>query len=203
MICIYIYIYIYIYITLYMIYPPALLVRGHQTAKRMLQTACSKSLQSFPVCNCQFASLVSALSCLQVSNLVFGNYLLDLGTNMLPPPGCVISTWALPGYPWRVIEVSSLSPRPSKIRRNKSCQKATKRLQNEAHGKAIPQDTKIVNKSKKSNHQKNAVFMVVIAHATTTFRQHFHRRISKNMDLETVSQFGTPNQRQITNMSPK
>ena len=43
------------------------------------------------------------------------------------------------------------------------------------------------------------VFIVVIAHAATGFRQHFHRSIIRNMDLETVSQLGT----QISDKSQK
>ena len=56
---------------------------------------------------------------------------------------------------------------------------------------------------KKWNHLKNTVFTMVIAHTATGFRQYFHPWIIKNMDLETVSHFGTLNQRKITKMSPK
>ena len=38
---------------------------------------------------------------------------------------------------------------------------------------------------------------MVLAHAATAFRQHFHPWIIKNMDLETVSNFGIPNHRKI------
>ena len=44
---------------------------------------------------------------------------------------------------------------------------------------------------------------MVIAHTATAFRQHFQPRIIKNMDLETVSHFATPNHRKITEMCPK
>ena len=42
-----------------------------------------------------------------------------------------------------------------------------------------------------------------IAHTDTTFWHHFHPWITKNMDLETVSHFGTPNHRKITKRCPK
>ena len=44
---------------------------------------------------------------------------------------------------------------------------------------------------------------MVIAHAATAFWHHFHPWITKNMDLETVSHFDTPNQRKITKRWPK
>ena len=46
-------------------------------------------------------------------------------------------------------------------------------------------------------------FTMVIAHAATAFWHHFHPWITKNMDLETVSHFGTPNHRKITKRCPK
>ena len=42
-----------------------------------------------------------------------------------------------------------------------------------------------------------------IAHTDTTFWHHFHPWITKNMDLETVSHFGTPKHRKITKKVPK
>ena len=42
---------------------------------------------------------------------------------------------------------------------------------------------------------------MVIAHAAYAIWHHFHPRITKNMDLETVFHFGTPNQ--ITEKSEK
>ena len=46
-------------------------------------------------------------------------------------------------------------------------------------------------------------FTMVIAHAATAFWHHFHPWITKNMDLETVSHFGTPKHRKITKRCPK
>ena len=68
--------------TLYMyIGNPSAPLGGHKAAKDIGQTACSKSFQSFQsqvhkVFQSFPASLVSTFSCLQVTNLVFGNYLL-------------------------------------------------------------------------------------------------------------------------------
>jgi len=42
-----------------------------------------------------------------------------------------------------------------------------------------------------------------IAHTATAFWHHFHPWITKTMDLETVSHFGTPNHRKITKWCPK
>ena len=44
---------------------------------------------------------------------------------------------------------------------------------------------------------------MVLAHTATACRQYFHPWIIKKRDLETVSHFATPNQRQIQKMSPK
>jgi hypothetical protein len=44
---------------------------------------------------------------------------------------------------------------------------------------------------------------MVIAHTPTGFWHHFHPWITKNMDLETVSHFGTQNNRKITKRCPK
>ena len=43
------------------------------------------------------------------------------------------------------------------------------------------------------------VFTMVIAHAAIAFWHHFHPWITKNMDLETVSHFATPNHRKSQN----
>ena len=43
------------------------------------------------------------------------------------------------------------------------------------------------------------VFTVVLAHAAIAFWHHFHPWITKNMDLETVSHFATPNHRKSSN----
>ncbi len=43
---------------------------------------------------------------------------------------------------------------------------------------------------------------MVIAHTAIAFWQHFHPWITTNMDLETVSHFDTPNERQTPKMSP-
>ena len=42
-----------------------------------------------------------------------------------------------------------------------------------------------------------------ITHTATAFWHHFHPWITKNMDLETVSHFGTPKHRKITKWWPK
>ena len=47
------------------------------------------------------------------------------------------------------------------------------------------------------------VFTMVIAHTASAFWHHFHAWITKNMDLEIVSHFGTPNHRQIRKRCPK
>jgi len=44
---------------------------------------------------------------------------------------------------------------------------------------------------------------MVIAHAATAFWHHFHPWITKNMDLETVSHFGTQHNRKITKLCPR
>ena len=43
------------------------------------------------------------------------------------------------------------------------------------------------------------VFTMFVAHAAMAFWHHFHPRITKNMDLETVSLFVTPNHRKSLN----
>ena len=136
---IYFHISIYIYIYIQIRRPP---LGGHQAAKSMLQTACPKSFQSFksqvdsqvfhsfppPICNCRFASLVSAFSCLQVSNLGFA----DLFSRATEWRVCLnwVCTLNLgsPRVPLKNHQISSLSPRPSKIR--KSAPRVTKRHQN-------------------------------------------------------------------------
>ena len=42
-----------------------------------------------------------------------------------------------------------------------------------------------------------------IAHTAIAFWHHFHPWITKNMDLQTGSHFGTPNHRKITKWYPK
>ena len=44
---------------------------------------------------------------------------------------------------------------------------------------------------------------MLIAHAASAIWHHFHPWITQNMDLETVSHFGTPNYRQITKRCSK
>ena len=44
---------------------------------------------------------------------------------------------------------------------------------------------------------------MVVAHAATAFWHHFHPWITKNMDLETVSHFGTQHHGKITKWCPK
>ena len=63
--------------------------------------------------------------------------------------------------------------------------------------KTLPGDTKFWNKWKKWNITKTIVFTMFIARTATGFWHHFHPRITQNMDLETVSHFGTPNYRKI------
>jgi len=44
---------------------------------------------------------------------------------------------------------------------------------------------------------------MVIAHTASASWHHFHPWITKNMDLEPVSHFDTPNQQKIRKMPPK
>jgi len=44
---------------------------------------------------------------------------------------------------------------------------------------------------------------MVIAHTASAFWHHVHPWITKNMDLETISHFGTQNHRKITKRCPK
>jgi hypothetical protein len=121
--CMYIYIYLYIYIY---IYPPAPLgaIRLRRILLQLLFPSPSglsitSPQSSFPVqvCKCQFTSLVSAFKGLQISNLVFGNCLLD--------PRDEPTTINLEGYlnlgpprePLKNHQISSLSPGPSKIKK--------------------------------------------------------------------------------------
>ena len=52
-----------------------------------------------------------------------------------------------------------------------------------------------MNKWEKQNHSAHIVSIMVVAHAATAFWHHFHRWITKNMDLETISNFATTNHR--------
>ena len=119
---IYIYIYIYLYISAGPSFegPPGC---GGYVANWQSQVP--------PVFHCiwQFASLVSAFSCLQVSSLVFGNCLLD------PPSNEITTTTRVcclnlgpPRVPLKNHHISSLPPGPLKIR--KSAPRVTKRHQN-------------------------------------------------------------------------
>ena len=51
----------------------------------------------------------------------------------------------------------------------------------------------------KRNHSKHLVLILVIIHAAIAFWHHFHPWITKNMDLEPVSHFATPNHRKSQN----
>ena len=107
----------------------------------------------------------------------------------LGPPGNLWKTikfQACSQYHQKSLKVSPRSPKDTKM-----------------WPKTLPQDTQLVNKWKKWNHSKTTVFIVVIAHTASPFCHHFHPWITQNMDLETVSHFGIPNQWKITNMSPK
>ena len=52
-------------------------------------------------------------------------------------------------------------------------------------------------------HSKHTVFTVVMAHAATAFRRHFHPWDTKDIDLETISDSGTRNRGKITKNWPK
>ena len=52
---------------------------------------------------------------------------------------------------------------------------------------------------KKGKHSEHMVFIMVIAHAGIALWHHFHPWVTKNMDLETVSHFATPNHRKSQN----
>jgi len=131
-----------------------LLVRGHQAACQepyvcncgfqvLLILSITSWQSAFPVLSnpagrsCQFANLVSAFNGLQVSNLVFGNCLLDPRTIPLPSPGCVISTWGLPGYPGKIIKFQACLQGPQKS------QKVSPRQPEDYNmiPQALPQDT--------------------------------------------------------------
>ena len=56
-----------------------------------------------------------------------------------------------------------------------------------------------MNKWKKQNHSKHMFFIMVMAHAAIAFWHHFHPRITKNMDLETIYNFAIPNHRKSQN----
>ncbi len=45
--------------------------------------------------------------------------------------------------------------------------------------------------------------MMVLVHAAIAFWHYFHPQITKNMDLETISHFATPNLKKITELCPK
>ena len=90
---------------------------GHQAARSIGQTACSKSLQSFQsqvdsqvsIHFQSFPIVQSAISSLPVwyqllavcKSAIWGLVTVYCrpGTVPLPPPGCILSTWVPPGYP--------------------------------------------------------------------------------------------------------
>ena len=123
------------------IYPPAPR-RGATRLRRVLfQSPCPKSFQAFqsqvdnqvfhsfpvisspPVCNCQFANLVFANQQSGVCRSVYCRP----RTNVLPPPGYNLNLGP-PRVSLKNHQISSLSPRPIKIR--KSAPRITKRHQN-------------------------------------------------------------------------
>ena len=61
----------------------------------------------------------------------------------------------------------------------------------------------LVNSGRSEISLTQSFLLLFVAHTAIAFWHHFHPRITQNMDLETVSHFGTANQRQITKMSPK
>ena len=60
-----------------------------------------------------------------------------------------------------------------------------------------------MNKLKKAKPFNNQSVYCVYSTYSHRIQAAFPPRIIKNMDLETVSHFGTPNHTQITEMSPK
>ncbi len=65
-------------------------------------------LSVFPVHQSETASLQSAVSKLKTGIFDFGVFL-GPGTIPLPSPGCVLSAWAPPGYPQKIIEFQTYS----------------------------------------------------------------------------------------------
>ena len=130
--------------------------RGHQAARHIVPITVPKSFQSFKsqvdsqvfnwfpfisspeVCNCQFASLVSAFRCLQISNWWFSscrsanwwlaNLLLDPTDNTFYHPPVYSLNLGPPRVPLKNHRISSLSQGPLKIR--KSGPRVTKRHTN-------------------------------------------------------------------------
>ena len=166
------------------------------------------SLQVHPLKACKFTAyrcILWKLLNLQLIGLYFtarmflGCNLLPSWTRVLPSTWCCARIWHPPGNPWKTIKFQACSQYPQiSLKVCPRSPKVTKMI-----AKTIPQDSKLLNKWKKWNHVKTTVFTMFIAHTATAFWHHFHPWITKNMDLETVSHFGTPNQRKITKRSPK
>ena len=166
------------------------------------------SLHVHPLKACKFTAyrcILWKLVNLQLIGLYFtarmflGCNLLPPWSNPLPPTWRVLWIWAPAGNPWKTIKFQACSQYPQISL--KVCPRSPKVTKMTA--KTIPGDTKFVNTWKKWNISKTLVFNMVIAHTASASWHHFHPWITKNMDLEPVSHFHTPNQRQITNMSPK
>ena len=92
-----------------------------------------------------FANLVSAFNGLQVSNLGLVTVYWGPGTGVLPSLGCVASTWALPGYPLKIIKFQACLQDPQKS------EKVTPRSPKgvKMTPKTSPWDINLLNKWKK------------------------------------------------------
>ena len=113
--------------------------------------------------------------------------LLPSWTRAFASTGVILSTWGVPGNPWKSIKFQACSQYPQiSLKVSPRSPKVTKMTP-----KTLPGDTKFVNKWKTWNITKTIVFIVFIAHTATGFQQHFYLWIIKTMDLETVSHFGT------------
>jgi hypothetical protein len=77
----------------------------------------------------------------------------------------MLSTWGLPGYPLKIIKFQACLQDPQKS------EKVTPRSPKgvKMTPEIIPPDINLLNKWKKRNHSKTAVFIMVIAHAATGF----------------------------------
>ena len=166
------------------------------------------SLQVHPLKACKFTAyrcILWKLLNLQLIGLYFTAGMF-LGCNLLPPwtralPSTwrVLWIWAPPGNPWKTIKFQACSQYPQiSLKVCPRSPKVTKMTP-----KTVPGDTKFLNKWKKWNITKIIVLTMCIAHTATGFWHHFHPRITQNMDLETVSHFGTPNYRKITKRCSK
>ena len=172
----------------------------------MLCTTASLQVHPLKICKLTaYRCILWKFVNLQLTGLYFtarmflGCNLLPIWSDPLPSTWWGRRIWAPQGDPWNTIKFRACPQYPQiLLKARPRSPKVTQMTP-----KTPPGDTKFVNTWKKWNISKTLVFIMVLAHTASASWHHFHPWITKNMDLEPVSHFDTPNQQQIRKMLPK